>query len=218
MVRIRADFDAPAVVAAEEHAWVASPESGVERVMLDRVGDEVAVATSLVRYAPGSRFAAHRHERGEEFLVLDGVFADEHARYPKGTYVRNPAGTAHSPRSDEGCLLFVKLRQFAPGDGASVVIDTTRFGPARTDDAVGVRLLHRCRSEEILLVDGSAGRVVEFDAAKVPRECLVIDGTIDVGERRLTRLGWLRMPASRAMRLRFETAGQVLVKTRPVLE
>ena len=217
-MRIRADFDAPAAVAADEHVWVASPEAGVERVMLDRVGDEVAVATSLVRYAPGSRFAAHRHERGEEFLVLDGVFADEHARYPKGTYVRNPAGTAHSTRSDEGCLLFVKLRQFAAGDGASVAIDTTRFGPACANDAVGVRRLHRFGREAVLLVVGAANRTITFEPVDVPRECLVIDGTIDVGARRLTRLGWVRMPAGRAMRLRFETAGQVLVKTRPVLE
>jgi len=217
-VRIRADFDAPAAVAADEHEWVASPEVGVERVMLDRVGDEVAVATSIVRYAPGSHFAAHRHDGGEEFLVLDGVFADEHARYPKGTYVRNPAGTAHAPRSDEGCVLFVKLRQFAPGDGAHFAIDTTRFGPARANDTVGVRRLHRYGREEVLLVDAAAGRVVAFDAADVPRECFVIDGSIDVGERRLTRLGWLRMPAGRSMHLRFETAGRVLVKTRPVLE
>jgi quercetin dioxygenase-like cupin family protein len=218
MVRIRADFTAPVVVPADEHEWVPSPEAGVERVMLDRVGDEVAVATSIVRYAPGSRFAAHRHERGEEFFVLDGVFADEHARYPKGTYVRNPAGTAHSPRSDEGCLLFVKLRQFAHGDAAPVAIDTTRFGPAIANGAVAVRRLHRFGREDVVLVDGAAGRAVVFDAADAPRECLVIDGSIDVGERRLTRLGWVRLPAERSLRLRFETAGRVLVKTRPVLE
>ena len=217
-MRIRADFDVPAVVAADEHDWVASPEVGVERVMLDRIGEEVAVATSIVRYAPGSRFAPHRHDRGEEFLVLDGVFADEHARYPKGTYVRNPPGTVHSPRSDEGCLLFVKLRQFAPSDGAHFAIDTTRFGPVCPNGAVGVRRLHRFRREDVLIVDGAAGREITFDPIDVPRECLVIDGTIDVGERRLTRLGWLRMPAGRAMRLRFDTGGQVLVKSRPVLE
>ncbi|HET6473648.1 MAG TPA: cupin domain-containing protein [Pseudomonadales bacterium] len=217
-MRIRADFAAPAAIAADEHRWVASPESGVERVMLDRVGDEVAVATSIVRYAPGSRFAAHRHDRGEEFLVLDGVFADEHGRYPAGTYVRNPPGSAHSPRSDEGCLLFVKLRQFAADDGAYVAIDTAHFGPALANDAIRVRGLHRHGKEQVLLVDGAVNRVLTFDAVDVPRECFVVTGVVDVGDWRLTRLGWLRLPAGSPLQLRFETAGQVLVKTRPVLE
>jgi quercetin dioxygenase-like cupin family protein len=216
MTRIRADFASPAIVTAEAQQWVASPESGVERVMLDRVGDEVAVATSIVRYAPGSRFAAHRHERGEEFYVLDGVFADEHARYARGSYVRNPPGSAHSPRSDEGCLLFVKLRQFAPNDRVHIAIDTTRTPSA--NGVVEVRRLHRFGAEEVFVIDGATGRDIAFEAAAVPRECFVIDGTIDIGETRLTRLGWMRVPAARALAIRFATAGRILVKTRPVLE
>ncbi len=85
--------------------------SGVERKMLDRVGDEVARATSIVRYAPNSHFSAHAHGGGEEFLVLEGVFSDEHGDYPPGTYVRNPVGSCHTPRSDGGCTLFVKLHR-----------------------------------------------------------------------------------------------------------
>jgi anti-sigma factor ChrR (cupin superfamily) len=61
--------------------WIASPIAGVDRRMLDRIGDEVARATSIVRYAPGSHFSAHTHGGGEEFLVLDGVFQDEHGDY-----------------------------------------------------------------------------------------------------------------------------------------
>lgn len=67
--------------------------------MLDRMGDEVARATSIVRYAPGSEFSPHTHDGGEEFIVLEGVFQDEHGDYPAGTYVRNPPTTAHRPRS-----------------------------------------------------------------------------------------------------------------------
>ena len=33
--------------------------AGVERQMLDRVGEEVARATSIVRYAASARFSAH---------------------------------------------------------------------------------------------------------------------------------------------------------------
>ena len=69
-MRINADFLKPAIVNRSETEWVLSPESGVDRIMLDRIGDEVARATSIVRYAPGSSFARHEHAKGEEFLVL----------------------------------------------------------------------------------------------------------------------------------------------------
>jgi anti-sigma factor ChrR (cupin superfamily) len=58
--------------------------------------------------------------------VLEGVFSDETGDFPAGTYLRNPPNSAHAPHSEEGCLLFVKLRQFAPDDGEVVRIDTGR--------------------------------------------------------------------------------------------
>ncbi|GAL13613.1 hypothetical protein JCM19233_4618 [Vibrio astriarenae] len=51
---------------------------------LDRVGGEVARATSIVRYKPNSAFSPHTHDGGEEFFVLEGVFSDEHGDYPQG--------------------------------------------------------------------------------------------------------------------------------------
>ena len=111
-MHIHADFTKRAIVESTPEQWVTSPEAGVERLMLDRIGEEIARATSLVRYAKGSSFSEHTHDRGEEFLVLGGVFSDEHQDYPPGTYVRNPPGTSHSPYSDEGCRILVKLRQF----------------------------------------------------------------------------------------------------------
>ena len=111
---IFADLTEAAFADTEAMAWLTSPSPGVERKPLDRDGGEVARATSVVRYAAGSRFSPHRHERGEEFLVLDGVFADEHGRYPAGSYVRNPPGSAHAPFSDEGCTILVKVGHLAP--------------------------------------------------------------------------------------------------------
>ncbi|HEX4762890.1 MAG TPA: cupin domain-containing protein, partial [Usitatibacter sp.] len=73
-MELNADFSRRVVVHAAGLPWVASPIPGVERRMLDRIGDEVARATSIVRYAPESEFSAHTHGGGEEFLVLDGVF------------------------------------------------------------------------------------------------------------------------------------------------
>jgi anti-sigma factor ChrR (cupin superfamily) len=90
------------VIRPEDYDWVASPASGVDRMMLDRIGEEVARATTIVRFAPNSAFDAHTHGGGEEYLVLDGVFSDEAGDYPAGTYVRNPIGTAHRPHIGPG--------------------------------------------------------------------------------------------------------------------
>ena len=125
-MRLNADFALPVVIRPGDAPWVASPLAGVERQMLDRIGEELARATSIVRYAPGSHFSAHGHPGGEEFLVLDGVFSDERGDYPAGTYVRNPIGSRHAPFSREGCTIFVKLMQFDPADRAEVVIDSHR--------------------------------------------------------------------------------------------
>ncbi len=110
---INADFSQAVAIEPGQVAWVASPQAGVERMMLDRVGLEQARATSIVRYAPDSHFPPHRHPGGEEILVLDGTFSDETGDFPAGWYLRNPDGTAHQPSSAEGALIFVKLRQMA---------------------------------------------------------------------------------------------------------
>ena len=49
--RINADFTQRIVLSTNEMPWIPSPQPGVERRMLDRIGGEVARATSLVRYA-----------------------------------------------------------------------------------------------------------------------------------------------------------------------
>ena len=90
--------------------------------MLDRIGGEVARATSLVRYAPSSYFDPHVHSGGEEFLVVEGTFSDEHGDFPAGTYVRNPIGTKHKPFSNDGCIILVKLHQFDPKDTAHFAV------------------------------------------------------------------------------------------------
>ena len=96
-MNINADFSQRVVVHSQQQPWVASPMPGVDRRPLDRVGDEVARATTIVRYAPGSEFSPHVHTGGEEFIVLEGVFQDQHGDFPAGSYVRNPPqiGRAH---------------------------------------------------------------------------------------------------------------------------
>jgi anti-sigma factor ChrR (cupin superfamily) len=107
-MELHADLAQRAVVDTQTLAWTPSPMAGVERRMLDRRGGEVARATSIVRYAPGSRFARHSHGGGEEILVLQGVFEDERGHYLSGHWLRNPPGSAHRPWSASGCTIWVK--------------------------------------------------------------------------------------------------------------
>jgi anti-sigma factor ChrR (cupin superfamily) len=114
------------LVHTDEMAWEASPSPGVLRKRLEQWGPpEAGRVTSLVRYEAGSRFASHPHPDGEEILVLDGVFGDEHGEYPPGTFLLNPEGFEHAPFSRDGCTLFVKLRQ-SPGPREPTRIDTHR--------------------------------------------------------------------------------------------
>src|SRR5258708_13397061 len=128
-MRITADLTKRASVHAGESEWVKSPMPGVERRMLERVGDEVARATSIVRYAPGTAFSPHTHLGGEEFFVLDGIFQDERGDYSAGSYVRNPPTSRHRPRSQAGSTIFVKLFHFDPSNPAPATIHTTPLHP-----------------------------------------------------------------------------------------
>jgi anti-sigma factor ChrR (cupin superfamily) len=123
-MNINADFTQKAVINTQEAPWLPSPMAGVNRKPLDRIGDEVAIATTIVSYAPNSSFPQHSHPAGEEILVLEGTFSDESGDYSAGMYLRNPPDSSHTPHSKDGCTIFVKLRQFHPDDSATIRIDT----------------------------------------------------------------------------------------------
>ena len=125
-MELNADYSQRVVLNHHDLDWIGSPQTGVERRMLDRIGDEVAKATSIVRYAPGAKFDSHLHEFGEEILVLEGVFSDENGDYPAGTYMMNPPGSSHAPHSESGCVLFVKLRHLGANQQHTEVINTTQ--------------------------------------------------------------------------------------------
>ena len=124
MLQLNADFSQRCTVDSNSLPWQASPSPRVHRRLLERIGGEVARATSVVRYAAGARFDVHSHDLGEEILVLEGTLSDESGVYGPGTYLKNPPGSAHAPFSEEGCTLFVKLRHLDPQDQARVVVPT----------------------------------------------------------------------------------------------
>src|SRR5438105_2556218 len=193
---INADFSTRVVLRPDELSWSPSPMSGVERKMLDRVGDEVARATSIVRYAPNSHFSAHAHGGGEEFLVLEGVFQDEHGDYPPGSYVRNPPTTRHTPGSAPGCTIFVKLWQFDADDRTEVRIDTGQrsFAPARGRPGVEILPLFHDAHEDVRLERWAATATIALDAPG-GIEILLLDGGFAEGEEDFAPQSWLRLPA-----------------------
>ncbi|HZS81892.1 MAG TPA: cupin domain-containing protein [Stellaceae bacterium] len=194
-MRINADLFERAVVDTAALPWTPSPEPGVERKMLERDGGEVARATSLVRFAPGSRFAAHEHGGGEEILVLDGVFSDEHGDYPAGTYLRNPPGSRHAPYTAAGCVLFVKLRQFAPDDTRRVVLDTRKaaWAPGKTD-AYDEMLLHQHGAERVYLFRWHAGKSYPLHYHRGGEEIFILEGTYADEHGRYPAGTWVRAP------------------------
>ncbi|WP_338549910.1 cupin domain-containing protein [Roseovarius phycicola] len=187
------DFSQRAVVHSADEPWVASPMAGVDRRMLDRIGDEVARATTIVRYAPGSKFSSHVHTGGEEFLVLDGVFQDEHGDFPAGSYIRNPPQSSHTPGSEPGCTIFVKLWQFDLADRTHIRVDTNkmRFVPDR--EGVEVMPLFSDGSEDVMLERWAQGADIVLDAPN-GLELLVLDGGFDEGGDTFRADSWLRLP------------------------
>lgn len=183
-MKINADFSQRVVVHAAQSEWVPSPMPGVARKMLDRIGGEVARATSIVRYAPGSAFSPHVHDGGEEFLVLDGTFVDEHGAFPAGTYVRNPPSSRHTPSAPDGATILVKLHQFDPEDRHQMRLDTAQAGSA---------VLYQDAREEVRMTHLEPGQTLPLNADG-GLELFVVSGAVQEGADLLQPWDWLRLP------------------------
>ncbi len=213
-MNLHADLSLRAVVNSHEVAWLPSPMAGVERRPLDRCGGEVARATSIVRYAPGSRFERHSHGGGEEILVLGGTFSDEQGDYPEGTYLRNPVGSSHAPFSREGCTLLVKLRQMHPGDRERLVLHTRSASwlPGLVP-GLAVLPLHGFGSEHVALVRWAPGTRFQAHGHPGGEEILVLDGVFEDEHGTYPAGSWLRNPPGSVHRP-WSTAGcTIWVKT-----
>ena len=214
-MELNADFSLRTVVHSEELDWVDSPMPGVQRRMLDRIGDEVARATSIVRYAPGSHFSPHIHSGGEEFIVLDGVFQDEHGAFPVGSYIRNPPQSRHTPGSELGCIIFVKLWQFDPADRTPIITRMDKLGavPHAERPGVSVSPLFKDQREEVRMELWAPGAEVALDTTG-GAELLVLDGNFVEGRDTLNRHSWMRVPVGGELRAKAGPQGaRVWIKT-----
>ncbi|WOI36949.1 cupin domain-containing protein [Alteromonas sp. CI.11.F.A3] len=207
-MRYNADFSQPVFVHPADYQWLPSPAKGVERMMLDRIGNEVARATTIVRYAPNSHFPEHAHDGGEEILVLDGVFGDEHGKYPKGTYLRNPVGTSHSPAiGAEGAVILVKLHQFDKDDKTPSIINTAasvvdsvtcanRINANMTQTAeCNTQLLHQYGKEIVCMQFVPANTSLTPCLYEGGAEYFVVEGTCIYEKKHYPAGSWLRFPS-----------------------
>jgi len=195
-MKLHADLSQRVVIESESLDWVDSPMLGVQRRMLERDGEEVARATSIVRYAPNSHFSAHTHGGGEEFLVLDGIFSDEYGDYPAGTYIRNPVGSTHTPFSKDGCIILVKLWQMHPDDQKRVAIATTE-NPWANGLVKGLQVmpLHSYGTENVALVKWDAGTYFQSHMHLGGEEIFVVDGVFEDEFGAYPKGTWLRNPS-----------------------
>jgi anti-sigma factor ChrR (cupin superfamily) len=192
---LRADFSRAEVVDTNTLPWVDSPAMGVQRKLIERDGGEAARATSLVRYAPGARFAEHHHPLGEEILVLAGTFADEHGVYPTGTYLKNPPDSSHAPFTEQGCTLLVKLRHMQPDDRQRVRIQTHQapWIPVLVQ-GLRVKPLSDHAGEHTALVQWTPGTVFTPHRHWGGEEIYVIEGIFEDEHGRYPAGTWMRSP------------------------
>ena len=195
---INGDLTARVAVDTAAMDWTPSPSGTVWRKRVHLVGPvESGQVTSVVRYEPRSTFHAHDHPDGEEILVLEGVFSDEHGDWPAGTYLLNPEGFRHAPFSRDGCVLFVKLRQF-PGrtrQHVALKTDTLPWEPG-AGAGVTVRLLYGqpgfadSMRLERWPTGARLGRVEYPHGA----ELFVLEGSFTDEGGRFGKGAWLRLP------------------------
>ena len=208
-------MDVRLIVRANEQAWVASPAGGVERKRFHRVGPpESGQVTSLVRYLPGARFPRHPHPEGEEILVIEGVFSDERGDWDAGSWLANPEGFEHAPFSMEGCVVFVKLRQY-PGARPQAGFNTRGRDAHWHAGAQGgevLRLLDDGRFRERITLERwpSGQSLALFAAGGV--ELFVVSGAIAVDGERLDAHAFLRLPASEPARAEAIDDAEVWIK------
>ena len=180
------------------------------------IGDEVARATSIVRYAAGSAFTPHTHTGGEEFIVLEGVFQDEHGDFPAGSYIRNPPTTHHTPRSANGCVIFVKLWQFDVADRTQVRLDLHKIGsvPSPAHPGVALTPLFLDDRETVQLETWQAHAEIKYQYPE-GAELLVLEGGFSESGEQFLAMSWLRLPCGARFAATAGAAGaKVWVKMR----
>ncbi|PRC93421.1 cupin domain-containing protein [Solimicrobium silvestre] len=212
-MKLNADQSKRVVLYSEQLPWVASPVPGIERRLLARDGAEQAKATSIVRYEAGAVFTPHAHPQGEEVVVLEGMFEDEHGSYPTGTYIKNPPGSVHTPKSTDGCVLFVKLRHLDDDDLERVVVRPAnqQWHPGMVK-GLKVAALDQFGTSHTALVRWAPGTYFSKHQHYGGEEILVLEGTFQDEYGSYPTGTWIRSPHLSAHQPYSESGCLILVK------
>ena len=220
-MKLNADLTLRANLNINKLKWENSPSAGVQRMRLEADDDRPPVerVTTIVRFSENSAFSGHVHPGGEEFLVLDGTFSDQHADYPKGYYVRNPKGTGHAPHSDEGCTIIVKLWQMHPDDKQQLAIDTNdeTLWTCDTDNG-DVLSLFKADYETVEMLRWYKGKQFNNLKFKAGVEYFVLNGSFSDEVSTYTKGSWLRLPAGTEQSIKINEDCLVLRKSAHLLE
>ncbi len=195
---LNGDLEQRIVVATADMDWTSSPSGTVWRKRVHRVGPaESGQVTSGVRYEANSEFPPHDHPEGEEILVLEGVFSDEHGDWGAGTYLLNPEGFRHAPFSKEGCVIFVKLRQYPGLDRQQLQLptDSIAWSPTAIPGRSKKHLYEQQGySDRVRLEQWDSGG--EFAELEWPEgaELFVISGEFSDEQGSYSAGSWLRLP------------------------
>ena len=211
-LEVNHELNLPALVNISTAKWLPSPAKGVKRLVLEREGGEKVIrATSIVAYAPNSKFSSHAHPKGEEFFVLSGTFSDEYGDYPAGTYVRNPPGSEHKPFSREGCLIWVKLQQFDPLDKQHIVIDIDKK-ISNSDNENKSQYLLFSHNEQVEMITTNRDVALPVRWLDKGLEILVIAGEVAIDNIKYQQGQWLRLPANGGHSLMALQNSKLLIK------
>jgi anti-sigma factor ChrR (cupin superfamily) len=211
---LNADFTKRAVMETAAMAWQASPSPTVWRKRLDLVAGEFSRVTSVVRYDAESAFHPHDHPDGEEILVLDGVFSDEHGDYPAGSYLLNPEGFRHAPFSRRGCVLFVKLRQYGGARRRHRAIDTSRAAWLAGEPGVEVLPLYLDANHTDIMMLQRYAPGTRLAALEQPGglELFVLEGALQEDGERHGAGTWIRLPPGSRPSLGSSTGCKLYLK------
>jgi len=215
-MNVNDDFSKRVLLHGDSLEWEDSPMAGVQRRRLDKVDGEHERVTTIVRYAPGSHFSSHVHGGGEEFIVLEGVFEDDYGEWPVGSYIRNPPGSEHTPGSEPGCVIFVKLWQFDPQDRTFVHANLNKIGAVQEQDRPGVTAspLFKDDKEDVRVETWAPNASVTVDTSG-GAELFVLEGGFSEGDDELRQHSWLRVPENGGLQATAGSRGaKVWIKTR----
>jgi len=201
-MRVNSDFTKFASVHFNPLCYIPSPAFGVNRFLLDRIGDELARATTIVEYRPNSSFPLHTHIGGEEYLVLAGTFHDDRGAYTTDSYVRNPIGSQHAPWVEaDGCTILVKLLQMSEDvefvEPLHVKVSRSQSKPMPPMGCVQELYESNLTGErvQVFWIAKDEQFPVSVHGQNGGEELFVMDGSLLLDNEEYTKWDWLRFPA-----------------------